>query len=98
MQALVMLNSITGWTLEGLPAFQNLSFLCKRLSDSPKWCSLVQDAAAIQLLDKDVYLAEPACPDVYFGIGNSNLYVLHGPHQVIHQALAVIADDIDHAV
>ena len=93
----LMVRSPTGKTLVDRLHFTS-SFPMQEIVLPISGCSLVQNTAAVQFLHKDVYLTEPARPDVYFSIGDSNLDVLHCPHQVIHQSLAIIADNVDHTV
>lgn len=59
---------------------------------------LVGDLAAVHLLDKQICLAHVVPPHIHLAIGHSNVYTLHSPHQVIHQAFAIPADNVDQGV
>lgn len=59
---------------------------------------LVKDPAAVKLLDKDVHFTDSIWPDIRFGVCHTNLDVFHGPHEIIHQPLPVVANDVDDTV
>lgn len=62
------------------------------------WGLLVCDLAAIHFLHKEVSFAHVVPPHIHLAIGNSDVYTLHCSHQVIHQAFAVSAYNVDERV
>ena len=59
---------------------------------------LVSDLAAVHLLDKQISFAHVVPPHIHLAIGNPDVYALHSAHQVIHQALAIPAYNVDEGI
>ena len=59
---------------------------------------LVSDLAAVHLLDEQISFAHVVLPHIHLAIGNPDVDALHSAHQVIHQALAIPAYNVDEGI
>lgn len=59
---------------------------------------LVSDLTAVHLLDEQISFAHVVPPHIHLAIGNPDVDALHSAHQVIHQALAIPAYNVDEGI